>query len=363
MELFLFGVLVSVTTVVLSIAGLFVARKMTTVDQLKEHNQVADPLLQVIGTLYAVLLGLLVVQSMETFQKARLNVESEAVALADTFRLSTALPVKLRDSLQASCLEYANAVVKEEWDDMQREETCDRAWEAIDKMWWDIISYEPVTVREQFVYPELLNAAKSLNDYRRSRLVTSRTWVSPILWVVLITGAISVITFTYSFGISSMKAQIFMTSLVALMLSLNIYLWSIYSNPFYGLLRVAPEAFNMDLEHFQFYMKNPDDMRWNRYLENRPRVERSGTSRINKTSDADPGNVGEERLPQDQDKDTEEIKDSLEDAVESGVEPKEFEDIHKIESRKSSDKKEVNQARRVIRESTKGGATKLDSSD
>ncbi|MCB9467345.1 MAG: hypothetical protein H6677_03640 [Candidatus Obscuribacterales bacterium] len=61
-----------------------------------------------------------------------------------------------------------------------------------------------------------------------------------------------------------MKAQIFMTSLVALTLSLNIYLWSIYNNPFYGLLRVEPEAFNMDLEHFEFYRQNPDDMRWNK---------------------------------------------------------------------------------------------------
>lgn len=355
MELFLFGVLVSVTTVAISIAGLFIARKVTRVEHLKEHNQVADPMLQVMGTLYAVLLGLLVVQSMETFQKARLNVESEAVALADTFRLSTALPAKQRDALQASCLEYANAVVKEEWDDMQREETCDRAWEAIDKMWWDVISYEPVTVREQFVYPELLSAAKSLNDHRRSRLVTSRTWVSPILWVVLITGAISVITFTYSFGISSMKAQIFMTSLVAITLSLNIYLWSIYNNPFYGLLRVAPEAFKMDLEHFQFYMQNPDEMRFNKFIQDRKTDSRpvKTKERAGESADSDPV---EESSREGDSQPESELEEKLN---ESGAEPREFEDLKKLETRKSRDKKRVEQAREVIRESTTGGAVRL----
>ena len=138
---------------------------------------------------------------------------------------------------------------------------------AIDRMWYEVISFEPQTVREKFVYPELLVAAKSMNDCRRSRLVTSRSRVSPILWVVLVTGAASTIVFTYTFGIKSLRAQIFMTALVALTLSLNLYLWAIYSNPFYGLLRVAPEAFKMDMEHFQFYFDNPDEQRWHKFEE------------------------------------------------------------------------------------------------
>lgn len=262
MELFLFGVLVAVVTVGLAITGLLISRKYTAFEVRRQNNYVADPLLQVIGTLYAVLLGLLVVQAMQTFEEARQNVESEAVALADTFRLSAGLPPKVKSALQNGCLDYAAAVVNDEWDDMQELETCDRAWIAIDKMWWDVISFEPTTVREKYIYPELLSAAKELNDFRRSRLVTSRSRVSPILWVVLITGAASTIIFTYTFGVESLKAQMFMTALVAITLSLNLYLWSIYSNPFYGLLRVPSEAFVMDLEHFQFYFDNPDDQRW-----------------------------------------------------------------------------------------------------
>ena len=309
MELFLFGVLISLVTVGLSVGGLLIARKIISVETRELNNRVADPMLQVIGTLYAVLLGLLVVQAMETFQEARQNVESEAVALADTFRLAQALPKEMRDRLQNNCLDYAAAVVNDEWDDMQEFETCDKAWEAIDKMWWEIISYEPKTVREQAVYPEVLAAAKSINDYRRSRLLTSRTRVSPILWCVLITGAASTVIFTYTFGANSLKSQLFMTSLVAITLSLNLYLWSIYSNPFYGLLRVEAEAFKMDLEHFQFYLDNPDEQRWNKYSGSKP-VSRRGAA--GNSSDVDADGVEEDEAADDNQTDETSIDNSPE---------------------------------------------------
>lgn len=264
MALLLYCALIVFVTVALSVGGLVLAHKHWDFEALMDNTPLAEPMLQVIGTLYAVLLGLLVVQSMDHFEEARLNVEKEAVAVADTFRLASALPQPLRSSLQDNCITYVKSVIEEEWDSMEREESCDQAWEAIDKMWFDVISFKPQTVSEQYVQPALLDAAKQMNDYRRTRLVTCRTWVDPILWVVIIAGAATTIIFTYSFAIPNFKAQMFMTAMCAVTLSLNIYLWAIYSNPFYGLLKVTPQAFEMDLEHFQFYKAHPDELRWNR---------------------------------------------------------------------------------------------------
>ncbi|NOJ27499.1 MAG: hypothetical protein DA330_05765 [Nitrososphaera sp.] len=267
MLLVLYGLLIAAITVGLSLLGLFFTQKLFEAETLKQNNPVADPLLQVTGTLYAVLLGLLVVHAMDRFQESRINVEKEAVAVADTFRLATALPDQLRHSLQANCLQYVKAVLDDEWDSMENPESCRPAWEALDEMWYDVISFTPQTTREQYIYPALLEAAEQMNDCRRIRLVTCRTMVPPILWIIILTGGASTIIFTYSFGTSNRKGQMFMTAACATILSLNIYLWSIYSNPFFGLLKVTPEAFKMDLEHFQFYISNPDELRWNRRLE------------------------------------------------------------------------------------------------
>lgn len=264
MLLILYGLLIAVITVGLSLLGLFITHKLFDLETLKQNNQVADPLLQVTGTLYAVLLGLLVVHAMDRFQESRINVEKEAIAVADTFRLASVLPPELRHSLQANCLQYVKAVLNDEWNTMENPESCKPAWEEVDEMWYDVISFSPQTTQEQYVYPALLEAAEQMNDCRRMRLVTCRTMVPPILWIVIFAGGASTIIFTYAFGTTNKKGQMFMTAMCATILSLNIYLWSIYSNPFFGLLKVTPEAFEMDLEHFQFYLSNPDEFRWNR---------------------------------------------------------------------------------------------------
>lgn len=264
MYLILYGLFVAGVTIGLSILGLFIAHKFFNPDELKHNNVVADSLLQVTGTLYAVLLGLLVVHAMDRFQEARLNVENEAIAVADTFQLAAALPSGPREALQADCIAYAESVIEDEWEKMDDPEASQKAWELLDRIWNQVISFTPDTKREKFIYPLLLDASEQLNDCRRIRLVTCRTKVSPILWIVILTGAATIVIFTYVFGTHNRRGHMFMTAMCAMILSLNIFLWSIYSNPFYGLLKVAPEAFKMDLENFKYYMANPDSLRWHK---------------------------------------------------------------------------------------------------
>ena len=259
MQLILYGILIAIVTIGLSLLGLHLTHRFVDLETLKKNNPVADPLLQVTGTLYAVLLGLLIVHAMDRFQESQMNVEKEAVAVADTFRLASALPDDLEHTLQNNCIRYVSAVLNEEWSTMEDPESCKAAWQVLDEMWFDVISFRPQSIEEQYTYPALLEAAEQMNDCRRIRLVTCRTMVQPILWIVIVLGGASTIIFTYSFGTENRNGQIFMTSMCATILSLNIYLWSIYSNPFYGLLKVTPEAFKMDLEHFQYYLKNPDE--------------------------------------------------------------------------------------------------------
>lgn len=257
-----FGISIVGLTVLLAVSGIFTARKLVGHHSLKPNNQVADPMLQVIGTLYAVVLGLLVVHAMQRFEEARVNAEAEALALADNFRLATVLPEEVRKPLQENSLKYARIVSEQEWNQMRDEEFCDAGWEVVDKLWWDVVSFTPTTEQEKFIYPELLSSAKQLNDHRRTRLVTGRSRVPVTLWVVLILGAVVTIMFTYSFGLESVKAQVYMTALVATILSLNLYLWAAYSNPFSGALRLSAAPFELDAEQFEFYLEHPDQFRW-----------------------------------------------------------------------------------------------------
>src|SRR5271156_5168964 len=76
----------------LSVLGLLLIRRKVDVATLKQCHEVGGYLLSVVGTLYAVLLGLVVIDSMNRFQTAQAICQQEANSLADIYLLSSHMP-------------------------------------------------------------------------------------------------------------------------------------------------------------------------------------------------------------------------------------------------------------------------------
>ena len=79
------ALLVIVFSCVLSVGGMLVVRRRVPYETLASYHEVAGYLLSIIGTLYAVLLGFVVVDAMTKVQEARITVEQEANAVANVF--------------------------------------------------------------------------------------------------------------------------------------------------------------------------------------------------------------------------------------------------------------------------------------
>jgi predicted membrane chloride channel (bestrophin family) len=109
------GIIVSVVAVTLSIVGLLLIRKMRASSSFNEHHDVTDPMLSVVGTLFAILLGFMVANSMQRFEEARVNVQEEANAIMDLYRLAEGLPKKDEDNLREHLVKYNESVVADEW--------------------------------------------------------------------------------------------------------------------------------------------------------------------------------------------------------------------------------------------------------
>ena len=65
--------------------------------------------------MYAVILGLIVVDAMGKFQEARQTTERESNALADIILLSNQLPPEQRTRVQTLALAYVDRVLEDEW--------------------------------------------------------------------------------------------------------------------------------------------------------------------------------------------------------------------------------------------------------
>jgi len=235
-----------VGTTLLSLLGLWMVRKRVELSVLRSYHEVAGYLLSVIGTLYAVLLGFIVVDSLSKFDRARILVEEEANGVANVFFLADNFPAKERHEIHVRCIKYVDAVVEDEWDTMKNGLPSEKALTEIRKLWTTVSSFQPQDQNNTSLWENMLQAMESIGTSRRLRMITAAFGLSPVMAFVLILGATITILFTYFFGLEKFKTQAIMTALVSLTLSLNVALVMLYGYPFRRGMEVLPSALVFD---------------------------------------------------------------------------------------------------------------------
>lgn len=240
----------TVLTVLISIAGLLIFRRLDGHDELKAQHEVTDPYSQFVGMLFAVLLGFMVADAMQRFSLARQTVEQEASSLANVFRMADGFPEPRRLKVQGLCLEYADEVIKA-WPLLAKKKTSPEAWNTYRVLWKECTTYEPVTARETNAQAAMLPCMASLGDSRRLRVDALHNGMSPILWVILGVGGLATIIFTYFFSCNNLYVQMVMVAIVSLVICLNIFLLACYDDPFSGDIMVQPTAFETQMKLFK----------------------------------------------------------------------------------------------------------------
>jgi hypothetical protein len=251
---FLIVSLVIGISMLLAVGGVLLVRKSYPVRRLKELHEVAGNMLNVLATMYGLLMALIVVDAISTMQQARLVSELEANSLADIFKLAGGLPERPRLAIQNQCVRYAKTVIEKEWPDMARGGSSEEAWKELTSLWSIVKDIEPSTEQQKAFYGQMISELSSLGDNQRSRLIIARHGISSLLWAVLIVGAVVTMGNIYFFGVESLRVQVIMTSSVAIIIALNLFLIAEYGYPFAGNLRVKPEGLRLDLRRFSLQL-------------------------------------------------------------------------------------------------------------
>lgn len=241
-------IILGIASMMLSVLLMLVVRKTIGMSFLRSHHEVSDPLLACVGTLFAILLGFMVANAMTRFEEARLNVEREAGAISDIYRLSRGLPEKAGVIIRSDCSNYVNGVIDDEWKRMADRKMSYEVWKHYGQIWSDVLSFEPQTNRENNIHTTMLTSMANLGDCRRIRATQMSYAVPEILWVVVLIGAFATGTLVLFFGIDSLLLQSFTTALVTLVLFLNVFLLACYDEPFNGVVSVKPHAFEVARE-------------------------------------------------------------------------------------------------------------------
>ncbi len=241
----------ALASVALSIGGLLLVRRKLSASTLASCHDVGGFLFAAISTLYAVLLGLLVVDALAKFQDAQHQTEQEANSVASIYMLAEGLPSNKKQEVQGLCRDYCKDVVEYEWPAMNSGKYSAEARVAALKLVRSVNSIHAANESDSAIASTAMAQACDFWATRRSRIVTATHDVPPIEWTVLIIGGVITITFTYFFGLENLGVQTAMTAMVAIMTSLNLFLFWMFSQPHSGSIRINPDSFIGDIHIFE----------------------------------------------------------------------------------------------------------------
>lgn len=239
------GFVVVACSDLVAVLGLLAVRRVLHTRNLISSHDVGGYLLSVVGTLYAVIVGLIVVDSISRFEEARQVTEKESNALADILLLSERLPRERRERIQKLALSYIDLVVREEWPAMDQGHHSPAARHAAFLLIDAVCDFEPKTASEQTIYSSQMSLICDVWDSRRSRTLTAEHGIPALEWIVLIVGGTITVAFTYFFKLQHLPMQMVMTAMVATIIALNLYMALMFGYPYSGDLKVSPDSFKV----------------------------------------------------------------------------------------------------------------------
>ncbi len=239
------GAVLILSSAALAVMGLIFVRKTCDPRTLIAVHEISGQYLSIVGTMYAVLLGLIVVDAMSRFQHAVTTVEDEANSLSELIYLAGRMPQTLRNEVRTRATDYAQVVIEREWPVMAHGHHLPEARQSAIDLMRIVRDWEPATESEKAIYAAAVPAASTFWSARRERIIACMRGVPRLEWCVVILGGVVTIGLTYVFVFENLTVQITLTAMVALLIALNIFLVLMFGYPFSGDLSVSPESFRV----------------------------------------------------------------------------------------------------------------------
>lgn len=235
-------VVLSLVATVISLAGLFIVKRITNPQHLRKHHALIDSILGVVGTLFSILLGLLVAGAMDRYQIITTEVSSEARSLAEIYVLADGFPDPLRTDLQTHCRKYCDLIINQEWPAMERGELVEEARHECSKIALTIVHIKPTTEGENNLHSALLSAVEELGKGRRDRAEALKAGIHSTAATIFVSSFI-ILVLTFLYVTRGIVLHTIMTIFVATCLALNIGLLHLLTSPFKAELRIKPTGF------------------------------------------------------------------------------------------------------------------------
>ena len=225
-------------------------RRWVGVDRLAKNNEIAGFKFATVGVIYAVLLAFTVVVVWEKFNDAEIAVAEEAGATAALFHYAEGKEPEAL-AVRTALANYLKAAIENDWPAMAREEespearACARI-RCIGRRSPSIGAGRGATADMAEVFRQLDNVTAA----RRVRLHLASGLVPNIIWIALFMGALLTVGFTLFFGSENLIAQVSMTGILSILVTMGLVVIISIDHPFTGPVFIHPDPLASVLAEF-----------------------------------------------------------------------------------------------------------------
>lgn len=209
----------------------------------REHNDQIGWQLSVLGTTYAVILGFMLYAVWTNFGAAESNVDLEANAVVNIYRLAGGLPNQQRVQLQELTRRYADAVIRQDWPEMAASQVPTETVKINQDMWDTLMSVKAASPAEITAEDHALSELSALTEHRRTRILQSTSRLPTVLWCVLIVGGGVTVASSCLFGSANTTLHALQVLAFSLLISLALVAIAEIHRPFQGAIHVSDYAF------------------------------------------------------------------------------------------------------------------------
>ena len=233
-------------SVLVVLIGVYLVRRRIHYPVLEANNEFAGFMYSMIGLVYGIYLAFTIIAVWEQFSSAEEVAVSEATHLSTLWRDAQTMRPEDRTAIQQQLLLYAESVVSDEWPSMARDHAASQKTSGIYEDLWRryyAVQLDPSNGVQMAFYQETIGRLNEMGMLRRRRLLAADSELPPLMWILLLVGAVVTILFTFLFGTRHAWTQYLVIGVVTGLVAFSILLVDAMQYPFSGDVRITSDPY------------------------------------------------------------------------------------------------------------------------
>lgn len=235
------GSLLIISIVSVSVAIQLLSNRWFSEEDFEKIQNVGSIYMSAVGTLYSVILGMTLVDASGNFSSAKECIVKESEGLVKTHAYSLQMPEMYREEVSTSISNYIEHLINYESMHAPNKETRKNSRPLFVRIRHAVEAIEPETDKQKIIYQQMLAEFEKASEGRMERYSFSNNNITSVEWICLVVGGTISIIFSLFFYIKNRLMHAFMTGMISLMLSLNLYAVYMLSEPFTIFMKIPTD--------------------------------------------------------------------------------------------------------------------------